>query len=239
VRARRGDGDPWPDLDRALTLARGHRELQYLAPMATARAEAAWLAGRSETVDAETRETLDVAVRQGAAWVVGELAWLRRLAGVREPVDGVVEPYASQLAGGDAAATAKRWTGLGCPYDAALALAESPDELDLRRALAELQRLDARSAATIVARRLRERGIRGVPRGPQPRTKNNPAELTRRELEVLALVRQGLSNAEIATRLFLSKKTVNHHVSAILRKLGVTRRGQAAAEAARLGLGAD
>jgi DNA-binding NarL/FixJ family response regulator len=74
------------------------------------------------------------------------------------------------------------------------------------------------------------------PRGPQRWTRGNPAELTRREIEVLALVQQGLSNVEIAERLFLSTKTVHHHVSAILRKLGVSRRGQAAAEAARLGL---
>jgi DNA-binding CsgD family transcriptional regulator/tetratricopeptide (TPR) repeat protein len=238
VQARRGDRDPWPALDEALRLTDGQDELQYLAPVATARAEAALLAGNGPAVDAETRDVLDLAVRCDAAWVIGELAWVRRLAGVQEEVDGAVEPYAAQLAG-DGAGAAKQWAVLGCPYEAALALAGSPDEFDLRRALAQLQGLGARPAATIVARRLRERGILGVPRGPQQRTKDNPADLTRREIEVLALVRQGLSNVEIAGRLFLSKKTVNHHVSAILRKLGVARRGQAAAEATRLGIGAD
>ncbi len=87
-----------------------------------------------------------------------------------------------------------------------------------------------------MTRWLRSRGVRDIPRGPQRWTRDNPAELTRREVEVLALVQQGLSNVEIAERLFLSTKTVHHHVSAILRKLGVARRGQAAAEAARLGL---
>jgi DNA-binding NarL/FixJ family response regulator len=80
--------------------------------------------------------------------------------------------------------------------------------------------------------RLRERGIRNVPRGPQSRTKGNPADLTMREVEVLGLIQQGLSNVEIAAKLFVSRKTVNHHVPAILRKLGVARRGQAAALAA-------
>jgi DNA-binding NarL/FixJ family response regulator len=64
----------------------------------------------------------------------------------------------------------------------------------------------------------------------------NPANLTPRELEVLALLGDGLTNAEIAERLFLSEKTVGHHVSAILRKLGVANRVQAVTEAARLGI---
>lgn len=130
---------------------------------------------------------------------------------------------------------AERWTRLGCPYDAALAHVESQDEDGLRSALAEFQRLGARPAAAIVARRLREHGVRGLPRGPRPDTKSHPARLTRREAEVLALVQQGAPNADIAARLYLSEKTVHHHVSAILRKLGVSSRGQAVSEAARLG----
>ena len=87
-----------------------------------------------------------------------------------------------------------------------------------------------------MARRLRERGVRGVPRGPHPRTRENPAGLTARELEVLALVAEGLRNAQIAQRLVVSEKTVGHHVSAVLRKLDVSTRGEASAKALRLGL---
>ena len=65
----------------------------------------------------------------------------------------------------------------------------------------------------------------------------SPFGLTARELEVLGLVAQGLRNADIAAQLFLSDRTVGHHVSAILRKLGVRSRAQAATEAARLGVG--
>jgi len=83
---------------------------------------------------------------------------------------------------------------------------------------------------------LRERGVRGLRVGPRAATRDNPAGLTTRELEVLALVSEGLRNRDIAAQLFLSEKTVDHHVSAILRKLDVGTRGQAAAEAARLGL---
>jgi len=123
------------------------------------------------------------------------------------------------------------WDELGCPYESALALAGSNDDGDLLRAHAELQRLGAHPAAAIVARRLRDRGARGLPRGPRPATRSNPASLTPREVEVLQLVVQGLRNAEIADRLFLSVKTVDHHVSAILRKLGVRSRGEAATAA--------
>jgi DNA-binding CsgD family transcriptional regulator len=235
VRARRGDPQPWAPLDEALGLLDGQNELQYRLPVVAARAEAAWLTGRTAEVAAATRDTLALAVDRGAAWAAGELAWLRHLAGVREAVPGVVEPYSAQLAG-DGAAAAARWTQLGCPYDAALALVESAEVDGLRSALAGFQRLGARPAGAIVARRLRTRGVRGLPRGPRPQTSEHPARLTRREAEVLALVREGSSNAEIAARLYLSEKTVHHHVSAILRKLGVGSRGRAVSEAARRGL---
>jgi DNA-binding CsgD family transcriptional regulator len=236
VRARRGDPQQWPPLDEALALLEGQDELQYHAPVAAARAEAAWLNGRGPAVDGITRDVLKAAGDRRASWVVGELAWLRRLAGIDETVPGVViEPYSLQLAG-DASAAAAGWSRLGCSYDAALALVESNDEPSLRHALAEFQRLGARPAAGIVARRLREHGVRDLPRGPRAETKQHPAGLTRREAEVLAHVQQGASNAEIAARLYLSEKTVHHHVSAILRKLGVGSRGQAVSEATRRGL---
>ena len=121
-------------------------------------------------------------------------------------------------------------------YEAALALGDTDDDDLLRKALDELRAMGAAPAAAIVARRLRRRGARGVSRGPRPSTRQNPANLTPRELDVLKLVAEGLRSAEIADRLFLSRKTVDHHVSAILRKLGVRTRGEASAEARRLGL---
>ena len=229
VRARRGDPGVWPPLDEALALGTGTRELQRLGPVAVARAEAAWLEGDPAAARAVVGDALDLAERiagQAWPWLAGELAfWLWRLGGPdRLPTgglpDGVAEPFVLQMAGAwDAAA--ERWRALGCPYEAAGALADSDQEPQLRTALTELERLGARPLAARVARKLRELGVRGVARGPRPATRANPANLTARETEVLALVTEGLRNADIARRLFVSPKTVDHHVSAILAKLGV------------------
>jgi DNA-binding NarL/FixJ family response regulator len=109
------------------------------------------------------------------------------------------------------------------------------DDDALREALTQLQELGGQPAATFAARRLRELGA-AVPRGPRPATRLNAAQLTTRELEVLTLIADGLRNTEIADRLVVSVRTVDHHVSAILRKLGVRSRGEAATAAIRQGL---
>ncbi len=168
---------------------------------------------------------------------MGELAYWRRRAGLPDELrpELVAEPYRLSIAGDWASAT-RLWREIGCPYEAALTLADADDDEAVRQALDELQALGARPAAAIVARQLRHRGARGVPRGPRANTRKNPAGLTARELEVLALLAEGLRNAQIATRLVVSEKTVGHHVSAILRKLDAGTRGEAAVKAGRLGL---
>jgi DNA-binding CsgD family transcriptional regulator len=211
--------------------------VQRLALVAAARAEARWLAGESEAIAGETDAALALAVECRHRWLTGQLAVWRRRAGLDEMFDpdAVAEPFRFEVEG-DWRAAADRWTALGCAYDAALALGHADDDDTQRRAVGELQRLGAHAAARRLARALRGRGVRDVSRGPRAATRENPAGLTARELEVLALVAEGLRNAEIAERLVLSEKTVAHHVSAILRKLDVATRSQAGAEAARLGI---
>jgi ATP/maltotriose-dependent transcriptional regulator MalT len=234
VRARRGDPDAWTALDEAWRLASETGELQRIEPAVAARAEAAWLEGRPEHVAAEVQAAFELARQRHQHWIAGELAfWLWRSDDFHEKVEGA-DPYALQMAG-DWSSAATAWDELESPYEAALALADGDEEAQ-KRALEDLNRLGARPAATIVARRMREHGVRGIPRGPRETTQRNPAQLTRREVDVLKLLADGLRNAEIANRLVVSRRTIDHHVSAILRKLGARTRGEAVANAAQLGL---
>jgi DNA-binding CsgD family transcriptional regulator len=233
VGARRGDRDPWPLLDEAAAVG-----VSDNVPLAAARAEAAWLEGDLARARREAEDALAAAAPMEIEdpWWPGELAFWAWKSGSRVVLPpNTPEPIALHIAG-RFRESAARWRSIGCPYHEALALTDGGSEDDLRSALVILQALGARPLERRVARRLRALGARGVPRGPRPSTARNPAGLTRRELEVLALVGAGLRNVEIAERLVVSRKTVDNHLAAILRKLGVPTRAAAAAEASRLGL---
>ena len=146
----------------------------------------------------------------------------------------LAEPYALE-ASGEWAAAARLWDDLGCPFEAAMARLGSADDAGLRSALAAFDALGATATGRVARQQMRNLGIRSVPAGPRTATRADPLNLTRREREVLDLICAGNTNAQIAERLFISVKTVDHHVSAVLAKLDVPSR-DAATRAVRAGL---
>jgi DNA-binding CsgD family transcriptional regulator len=170
-----------------------------------------------------------------APWIKGELLWWQSRVQPIASIPADVAPPFQLMLSGDWRAGATAWEDIGMPYEQALALAEGP-EGPLREALGILERLGAGPLATVVRRRLRERGAKGVPRGPRDTTRANPQGLTAKEIEVLSLLALGDSNAQLGRRLHRSTKTIDHHVSSILEKLGVRTRAEALAAAYALGI---
>jgi DNA-binding CsgD family transcriptional regulator len=210
-----------------LELASGTATLQRIAPVRAARAEAAWLDGNFEKTLSEARAAWDLAVRHCHPWHVGEFGFWRVRAGEKLSVPAwAARPFALQI-GGQWAEAAAEWDTRGCRYERAQALSQGDDEAR-REALASFDRLGARPAAEALRQVMRDEGASHVPRGPVTATRSNDWGLTRRQAEILALLPQGLTNSAIARRLHISPKTVDHHVSAILAKLGATSRAQAA-----------
>jgi DNA-binding CsgD family transcriptional regulator/tetratricopeptide (TPR) repeat protein len=237
IRARRHESAAWEYLDEAAARADACAEPQFIIPVRLARAEAYWLQGEPDLAAREA-ELADDAEVGSDGWERGEIAvWLRRTGSPRPPRGELAGPYQLQMAGGDGQEAARLWAGLGCAYEAALALHDVGREAPLRQALEIFTSLGAPAAAQLTRREMRRLGIRSIPAGPRTATRADPLGLTRREREVLNLICAGHSNAEIAAKLFLSAKTVDHHVSAVLAKLGTPTR-EAAAHAARPAPGA-
>ena len=237
VMARRGEAGAWDLLDESAELAGGTGEPQCIVPVRAARAELRWLSGQPDLAREEVMSCYDEAVGRPEPWALGALAiWLYRLGQPPAETPGrLPEPYALEAAG-DWRAAAAAWDRLGRPYDAALARLGSADEDALRTALTTLDGMGAKAAAVVARKRMRDLGLRAIPRGPRPATRSAPAGLTAREQEILALVTEGLADREISQRLFISERTVQHHVSAVLSKIGVSSRAAAAREATRIGL---
>jgi DNA-binding CsgD family transcriptional regulator/tetratricopeptide (TPR) repeat protein len=242
IGARRGEPQAWRYLDEAAAIADEAAEPQNQVPARLARAEAHWLEGDLDAARREAELAHDAAGLTPSGWLRGAAAaWLRRLGSPR-PLEGeVAEPYRLLLED-DPVGAAAVWMRLGCPYDAAMALADASGEAALgetalretalretalREALGIVIGLGAQPAARIIRQRLRTLGARSIPAGPHTATRQRPFGLTRRECEVLDLICAEHTNAEIAAKLFISAKTVDHHVSAILAKLGVPSRAAA------------
>jgi DNA-binding CsgD family transcriptional regulator len=234
VRGRRGQPQAARLLSSAWKLAVQIDELQRLAPAAAACAEDAWLRGDHARVPDIATPVYAEARRLGDRVHQAELGyWLTKAGQPAETGSG--HPYALQAAGQWREA-AELWQAAGCPYEHAAALAESPEPGDLLASLEILDELGATPLATLVRGRLRALGTTRIPRGPRGETRVNPAGLTTRQVEVLRLLGMGYTNAQIASQLVVSVRTVDSHVAAVLAKLGAASRREAAASAAQLGV---
>lgn len=229
LRVRRGDPDADSPLREARRLASTTQELQRIGPLAMACAEAAWLAGDLAGVVREVSAAYALARQRHDPWMKGGLAvWLWRAEALSQPPTDIAEPHALELSG-DWRGAARIWDALGCPYEHACLLARHGVESEQREAFTILERLGAAPAVLALRRQMRAQGVRGIPRGLRASTRRHPFGLTQREAEILGLLSDGLRNAAIAKRLFVSTKTVDHHVSSILMKLGVPSRAEAVA----------
>jgi DNA-binding CsgD family transcriptional regulator len=224
IRARRGEKPIAALLDDVVA----DSDHERVFPVWAARAEAAWLAGDDETAHAQAQRGLVAIGPDGDPWLIWQLRrWVRVSTGTAAPagIDDPITPFHLEV-GGDWRGAAEAWTRRGCPYEAAIAQLGG-DISAVESALGAFRRLGARAAARRAQQRIAEL------RGPTRRSRRadlraDPNGLSRREREVLNLIGDGHSDAEIATELSISPKTVGRHVSSILAKLGVANRTQAA-----------
>ena len=235
IRARRGDPNAFDALDEALSLAESYAEMQMVVPVVAARAEAAWLAGDRSGAARAVDGAVSFYAGHPEPWYAGDIAlWCRR-SGVAWAPDGRLPERFALLLTGDARGAAHAWADLGCVYEAADALGDSDDVTDLREALDRLAEMGARPRVSGCAEATRARRARCA----EGAESDDPLEQGRphdREVEVAALVVDGLTNGDIAERLVLSRRTVDHHMSSILSKLAVTSRRDVTQAASRLGL---
>ncbi len=233
IKMRVGDADAFPLLLEAEIKAFETMELQRIIPSLVALLEYEWITGRI-FIKTEDLERTTAMIEHSIYNVVNnEFAfWLRK---ARKQHLSLKEKYEGYEVSSAAMAlkAAALWEKSGCPYEQALALFEGTDD-DKRKAIAIVHGLGANAVYEKMKLEMRSAGIKSIPRGIRKTTQSNPALLTDRELDVLHLLNRGMQNKEIATTLFISPKTVDHHISAILFKLEAKSRVKAVQEAIRL-----
>ena len=232
IKMRRGDDDVLPLLMEAQKLAFATKELQRIIPVMAASLEYEWLTGKKIIDDEEINYTIETVMQMGNLYDNSEFAyWLQKARSKQIHLREYYEPYKLSNKT-EAQKTAAMWEQLSSPYEQALALFEGRED-DQRNAITIIQKLGANAVYEKLKLQMRSSGIKSIPRGARKSTQLNPALLTNRELDILQLLKEGLQNKEIADKLFISPKTVDHHISSIFYKLEVNSRAKAVQEATR------
>lgn len=208
-------------------------ELQRIIPVIVALLEYEWITGKKQIEE----KTLDRTMKMfhGAENIMDAIEfsfWMMKARNQQLEIPAISEDSAmfSRL---KSMTPAEIWERLGCPYEHALTLFDGTDE-EKRKALTIIAGLGADAVHEKMKMDMRNSGIKSIPRGSRKSTRSNVAQLTTRELDVLGLLKGGMQNKEIANTLFISAKTVDHHISSILFKLEVNSRTKAVQEAVRL-----
>jgi DNA-binding CsgD family transcriptional regulator/tetratricopeptide (TPR) repeat protein len=226
LKGRQGDPQAQVFLERARSVAFSSAELQRIGPLASARAEMAWWQGDREQARAEAFSGYGLALSRKDSWILGQIAyWMWRTGTADVPLDRLPLPYALMMQGNWRAAV-DEWDRIGCPFERAMALAEG-DPFAKREALVVFEGLGAKPAANELRRKLQAQGVKNIPPDLKIGSKTSAAEMTGREMEVLRLIAEGLSNPEVAEKLTISVGTVKAHTAKIYNKLGANNRVQA------------
>ena len=235
IQMRRGDKDPLPQLLESKKIAFETMELQRIIPSMVSLLEYEWLTGNAVIEKHDIEQTLKVMLSAGLKMDKNEFTWWMKKAGRQVVSPEVVdEPYDTTTTS-KALKAASLWEELGCPYEQALMLFEGRED-DKRTALAIVQGLGALAVFEKMKQEMRNLGLKNIPRGIRSSTRSNAAFLTGREMEILKLLKDDMHNKEIAAHLFISAKTVDHHISSILFKLDTNSRSKAVTEAMRMGI---
>jgi DNA-binding CsgD family transcriptional regulator len=234
IDARRGRATAHETVVQGWEMAVTVDEYQRLAPAASALAEQAWISGNVDFPASDVTHVMETGLDMGQSWSAGSIAiWLWKLGELEEAPEGIAEPYRLTIEG-DPMAAAKLWAEIGCPYDRAIALSHGEQSAQFE-ALEELDRLGADAVAAKLRQELRERGV-SVPRRKNRKATDDASDLTPRQAEILSLLSEHRSNVDIADQLFLSPRTVEHHVAAVMSKLDASSRDEAVEMARGRGL---
>lgn len=232
---RRGSAEAGLAVNRLWDRAHTFGQIQDLVHAATVSAEYHWVFRQRDDLAAE--QSLEIFEHTTAGrnqWAISEHALWLWLDGHLDAIPDEAAPPVRWLGDNQWERAAEWFADRGVPFEHAVALSLGGPDARLE-ALRVAQRIGARALAARLRNELRADGVTAIPRGPRQATRGSPLGLTPRQDEVLTLLAEGLANAEIADRLFISLRTVENHVSAILAKLGVTNRDEALVVAVEAG----